>query len=206
MQLSLSEDFGLLQPLLFRVFGIASWDSLSGLCALWDSLSSVPCLWLGRCTLWWLDWSVIGFPLLGVHPSVSIVKLTVIGYHCNHLDGQLNYWASAHWLIGVTIMYQLHEWWFCHYTLVWLVQLLAWPTSTFTVFLTAHTIPGLWALLLTSITLAVHTTQTKSMYCLPYFWCFSGGESTTITPVSSRENWYCSGSSEDNEGTHHLCL
>ena len=47
------------------------------------------------------DW----FPLLGVHPSISIVKLIVIGYHCNCLDGQLNCWAFAHWLIDVTIMY-----------------------------------------------------------------------------------------------------
>ena len=55
----------------------------------------------------WPDWHVIGYPLLGVHPSISIVKLTVIGYHCNCLDGQLNYQASALWLIGVTIMYQI---------------------------------------------------------------------------------------------------
>ena len=55
----------------------------------------------------WPDWPVIGYPLLGVHPSISIVKLTVIGYHCNHLDGQLNCWASALWLIGATIIYQI---------------------------------------------------------------------------------------------------
>ena len=83
---------------LFRVFCIAPWDSLSGLCALWGSLSSFPSLLLGRCTLGWPVWPVIGYPLLGVHPSISIVKLIVIGYHCNCLDGQLNYQASAHWL------------------------------------------------------------------------------------------------------------
>ena len=53
----------------------------------------------------WPDWPVIGYPLLVVHPSISIVKLTVIGYHCNHLDRQLNYQASALWPISVTIMY-----------------------------------------------------------------------------------------------------
>ena len=50
---------------------------------------------------------MIGFPLLGVHPCISIVKLIVVGYCCNCLDGQLNYQASAHWPISVTTMYQL---------------------------------------------------------------------------------------------------
>ena len=100
---SLSTQFGLLQPLLFRVFCIASWDSLSGLCALWGSF---PSLLLGRCTQGWLVQPVIGFPLLGVHPSISIVKLIMIGYHCNCLDGKLNCWVFAHWVISVTIMYQ----------------------------------------------------------------------------------------------------
>ena len=92
--------FGLLQPLLFRVFCIACWDTLS----------SFPSLLLGRCTLGWSIWPMIGFPLLGVHPSISIVKLIMVGYHCNCLDGQLNCWAFTHWLIGVTIMYQLCYW------------------------------------------------------------------------------------------------
>ena len=107
MQLSLSPGtllngallvphFGLLQPLLFRVFCIAPLDSLSGLCALWGSLSNFPSLLLGRCTLGWPVWPVIG---------ISIVKLIVIGYCCNCLDGQLNCWAFTHWLISVTIMY-----------------------------------------------------------------------------------------------------
>ena len=30
---------------------------------------------------------------------MTLVKLNVIGYHCNCLDGQHNYWASAHRLI-----------------------------------------------------------------------------------------------------------
>ena len=101
--------FGLLQPLLFRVFCLAPWDNLSGLCALWDSLSSFPSLLLGRCTLGWPICPMIGFPLLGVYPSISIAKLIVIGYHCNCLDGQLNCQVFAHWLIGVTIMY-----WLCY--------------------------------------------------------------------------------------------
>ena len=101
--------FRLLLPLIYRVFCIAPWDSLFGLCVVWDSLSSPPSLWLGRCTLGWPVWPVLGFPLLGVHPSISIVKLIVIGYHCNHLDGQLNCWASAHWLINVTTMH-----WLCY--------------------------------------------------------------------------------------------
>ena len=83
-------QFGLLQPIFFRVFCIAPWNSLSGLCALWGSLSSFPNLLLGRCTLGWPVWPVIGFPLLGVHPNISIVKLIMIGYCCNHLGGQLN--------------------------------------------------------------------------------------------------------------------
>ena len=95
-------------PILYlhtRLFCIECWDGLSRLSALWDSLSSVPNVWLGRCTLGWFVWPVVDYPLLGVHPSISIVKLTVIGYCCNCLDGQLNYWAFTHWLISVTIMY-----------------------------------------------------------------------------------------------------
>ena len=128
MQLSLSpgtlldgallvQGFRVLQPLLFRIFCIAPWEGLSRLSVLWDSLSSFPCLLLGRCTLGWPVWPVIGFSLLGVHPSVSIVKLTMIGYHCNHLDGLLNCWAFIHWLIGVTFMYQLCYQWLVSSTL-----------------------------------------------------------------------------------------
>ena len=112
MELCLSEGLGYCSPFLFRVFLIAPWDSLSGLCALWDSLSSSPSLWLGKCTLGWPVWLVIGFPLLGIHPSISIVKLIMIGYRCNCLDGQLNCRASAHWLIGATtcIDYAIGDW------------------------------------------------------------------------------------------------
>ena len=107
MQLSLSEDLGFCSLFYLGYVCIALQDSLSGLCAFWDSLSSFLGPWLGSCILGWPVWPVIGYPLLGVHPSMSIVRLIMIGYHCNHLDGQLNYWASAHWLIGWTTMYQL---------------------------------------------------------------------------------------------------
>ena len=116
MELCLSKDLDFCIPFYLGYFCIALWDSLSGLCALWDSLSIFPSLWLGRCTLGWPVWPVVGYPLLGVHPSISIVRLIVIGYHCNHLDGQLDYWASAHWLIGVTMMYWLCNQWLDHST------------------------------------------------------------------------------------------
>ena len=53
---------------------------------------------------------MIGYPMIGVHPSMSIVRLIVIGYCCNCLDGQLNYQASAHWLISGATVYQLCDW------------------------------------------------------------------------------------------------
>ena len=123
LQLSLYPDLAFCSFFCVGYFCIVLWDSLSGLCALWDSLSSFSSLQLGKCILGWLVWPVIGYPLLGVHPSMSIVRLIVIGYYCNHLDGQLNYWASAHRLIGVTTMYQLCDQWLCHSTLAALSNL-----------------------------------------------------------------------------------
>ena len=117
MELCLSEDLGFCSLFYLGYFCIAPWDSLSGLCALWDSLSSFPSLWLGRCTLGWPVWPVVGYPLSGVHPSISIVKLIMTDYHCNCLDGQVNYQASAHWLITVTTMYWLCNQWLQHSTL-----------------------------------------------------------------------------------------
>ena len=38
--------------------------------------------------------------MIDAHSSVSVVSLVVIGYHCNHLDGQPNYQSFTHWLIG----------------------------------------------------------------------------------------------------------
>ena len=63
-----------LQSLLFRVFCIALWVSLSGLHASWDSLSSFPNLQLGSCIVGRHVWPFIGYPLLGVHPSMSVVR------------------------------------------------------------------------------------------------------------------------------------
>ena len=31
---------------------------------------------------------------------MTTVNLIMIGYHCNHLDGQLNYQTSTHWIIS----------------------------------------------------------------------------------------------------------
>ena len=67
------------------------WHSLSGLvhsgiaCLASQAPDWAVALWDGPV------WSVIGYPLLGVHPSMSIVRLVMIGYHCNCLDGQLNF-------------------------------------------------------------------------------------------------------------------
>ena len=110
MELCLSYLWGFCSLFNLGCFALHPGIAPSGLCALWDSLSSFPGLLLGRYTLGWPVWPVIGFPLLGVHPSISIVKLIVIGYHCNCLDGQLNCWSYTHWLISVTIMYQLYYW------------------------------------------------------------------------------------------------
>ena len=109
-ELSLSEDLGFCSLFYVGYIHIALWDSLPGLCASRDSLSSFPGLWLGNCILRWPVWPVIGYSLLGVHPSISVVRLIMIGYCCNCLDGQLTYQASAHWLISVTTMYQLCNW------------------------------------------------------------------------------------------------
>ena len=78
--------FGVLQPLLSRVFCIAPWDSLSGLCASW-----IVCL-ASRASDWQVHPRIAclvcgGYLLLGVHPSMTIVKLIMIGYRCNSLDG-----------------------------------------------------------------------------------------------------------------------
>ena len=89
MQFSFSKDLDFCSPFYAVYICTALWDSLSGLCALWDRLSGFPGPWLGSCILGEPVWPVIGYPVLGVYPSMSIVRLIVIGYHCNHLDGQL---------------------------------------------------------------------------------------------------------------------
>ena len=89
--------FGLLQCLFYWVhIHIALWQSLSGLVHSGIALSGFPGPWLGS---YILGWHVIGNPMIDALPSMSIVRLIMIGYHCNHLDGQLNHQASAHWLI-----------------------------------------------------------------------------------------------------------
>ena len=113
----LSEDVGFCNLFYAVHIHTALWDSLSGLCAFWDSLSSFPGPWLGSCILGWPVWPVVGYPLLGVHSSMSIVRLIMIGYLCNQLDGHFNYQASANWLIGGTTMYWLCDQWLCHSTL-----------------------------------------------------------------------------------------
>ena len=106
MQFSLSEDLGFCNPFYLGYFALH--PGMTYLVYMHcDILSSIPSLQFGRCTLGWPGWPVISFPLSGVHPSISIVKVTVIAYHCNHLDGLLDSQASALWLTGATIMYLL---------------------------------------------------------------------------------------------------
>ena len=58
-------------------------------------------------------------------------------------------------------------WWLV--LLVWLVQLIAWPASTFTALLTAHTILGWLALYLATTTLTIHTTfKPNHKLCIAY--------------------------------------
>ena len=105
-ELCLSEDLGFCSLFYLGHIHIALWDSLSGLvhfgivCLASQAPDWAVAFWDGL-------WPVMGYPLLGVYPSMSIVRLIMIGYHCNCLDGWLDYQASAHWLIGGTTMYQL---------------------------------------------------------------------------------------------------
>ena len=43
---------------------------------------------------------MIGESLIGAQLGVSIVSFGVIGYHCTYLDGQLNWQAITHCIIG----------------------------------------------------------------------------------------------------------
>ena len=90
----MSEDLGFCSLFYPVHICIALWDSLPGLVH-----SGIACLAS--------QVPVIGYPMIDAHPRMSIVKLIVIGYHSNHLDGQLNYQASAHWLISGATNYQL---------------------------------------------------------------------------------------------------
>ena len=99
MQLSLSEDLSFCSLFYPVHICTALCDSLSGLVHSGIALSGFPGPLLGSCILGWPAWPVIGYPMIGTHPSMPIIRLIMIGYHCNCLDGQLNYQASAHWLI-----------------------------------------------------------------------------------------------------------
>ena len=86
---------------------IALWDKLSGLVHSGIAMSGFPGPQLGSCILQWSAWQVIGYPMIDAQPSMSLVRLIVIGYNCNCLGGQLNYQAFAHWLIGGATNYRL---------------------------------------------------------------------------------------------------
>ena len=122
LQLSLSCDLGcsaLLQLSLPKVLGFCRLFYLVPFCkAPWDSLSElmhsgIACLasqgpdlavavWDGLSGLWLVDlW------LVPTQVCLSVVSLVVIGYHCNCLDGQLNYQAFTHWLISRATNYRL---------------------------------------------------------------------------------------------------
>ena len=57
--------------------------------------------------------AMIGWSMIGAHLSVFIVRLVVIGYHCNHFGGQLNYQAFTYWLISglLTIDFAISNLW-----------------------------------------------------------------------------------------------
>ena len=98
--LCLSEDLGFCSLFYLGHICIALWDSLYEL--IYSGIACLAC-----------DWSLF----VRCPSNQSIVRLIMIGCHCNCLDGQLNYGASAHWLIGGTTMYWLCNWWLCHSTL-----------------------------------------------------------------------------------------
>ena len=109
-------QLGFCNPFYLGCFLIEPWDSLSGYVhpgiAFWLPKPLIGQVHSGvACLVFWLATFC-----LGVHPSMTLVKLIMIGYHCNYLDGQLNCLASTHWLIIMSehvlenlIMYQ----WLC---------------------------------------------------------------------------------------------
>ena len=72
------------------------WDSvvplLSSSIELSDSLYGYVHLWIGQVHSW--------LACLIIHPSMTLVKLTMIGHCCDHLVGELNCLASTHLLIA----------------------------------------------------------------------------------------------------------
>ena len=86
----LSPFSGFCSPFYSGCFLVEPWDSLSdyvypGIACLAFQASD----WVGA---FWgsLSGFLINHFLSGVHPSMTLVKLIMIGYHCNHLDGWLN--------------------------------------------------------------------------------------------------------------------
>ena len=93
-----SLQLGFCSPFYVGCSLIEPWDSLSGYVH-----PGIACLasqasdWAGA---FWgsLSGFVVGYLLLGVHPSMTLVKLIMIGYCCDCFDGQLNCLVSTHWL------------------------------------------------------------------------------------------------------------
>ena len=86
-------------PFYPECFPIEPWESLSGYVH-----PGITCLafwasdWLGALWTSLSDYRL----LLGVHPSVTFVKLFVIGHCCDSLGGWLNCLAFTHWLIIIS--------------------------------------------------------------------------------------------------------
>ena len=99
--LSLSLSLSLLSsavPFYLGCFPTEPWDSLSGYVH-----PGIACLafqasyWVGT---FWTSLSDYP-PLLGVYPSVTLVKLIRIGHCCDHLGGWLNCLTFTHWLVVI---------------------------------------------------------------------------------------------------------
>ena len=79
-------------PLNLEIACLAFWAS-DWVGACWTSLSDYP-------------------PLLGVCPSMTFVKLFMIGHCCDHFGGWLNCLAFTHWII-ITSRGLIMCWWLC---------------------------------------------------------------------------------------------
>ena len=98
MELCLSEDLGVCSPFYLGCFALHP-----GIACLGYVHDGIACLasqasdWTGAL------WDSLSGLWLAVYPSMTMVKLIMIGYCCNCLDGQLNYQASVCWLISIPI-------------------------------------------------------------------------------------------------------
>ena len=86
-------------PLLSRVFSIEPWNSLSGYVH-----PGIACLAFWASDLVGAFWTSLSDypPLLGAYPSMTFVKLIVIGHCCDCLGGWLNCLAFTHLLIVIS--------------------------------------------------------------------------------------------------------